>query len=231
MARSRNIKPKFFTNDVLGELDPLARILFAGLWCHADREGRLEYRPKKLKVEILPYDECDINGLIQCLHRACMVQLYVVDGKEYLQCVNFKKHQHPHVAEPQSEIPAPAETIQAPDKTGAKTSVTFNPITDSFNPSTTLSGKPDAINGFKTDAVEILNYLNSNAGREFRPVPANLTLIAARLKSGVTPLQCREVIFSKCQQWKADPKMAEYLRPATLFNATKFEQYLGELNG
>lgn len=92
-----------------------------------------------------------------------------------------------------------------------------------------LSGKPDAINGFKADAIEILNYLNSNAGREFRAVDANLKLIAARLKSGVTPLQVREVIFNKCQQWKSDPKMAEYLRPATLFNSTKFEQYLGEL--
>ena len=95
---------------------------------------------------------------------------------------------------------------------------------------TTLSGKPDAINGFKTDAIEILDYLNRNAGKSFRETDTNLKLIAARLKSGVTPLQCREVVHAKCQQWKADPKMAEYLRPATLFNPTKFEQYLGEIN-
>ena len=37
MARARNIKPGFFTNDVLADCDPLARLLFAGLWTVADR--------------------------------------------------------------------------------------------------------------------------------------------------------------------------------------------------
>jgi hypothetical protein len=55
VARSRNIKPGFFLNDELAECEPLARILFAGLWCIADREGRLEDRPKRIKAEVLPY--------------------------------------------------------------------------------------------------------------------------------------------------------------------------------
>jgi hypothetical protein len=49
MARSRNIKPGFFTNDELAECHPLGRLLFAGLWTIADKEGRLDDRPKKLK--------------------------------------------------------------------------------------------------------------------------------------------------------------------------------------
>ena len=61
MARSRNIKPGFFLNDDLAECEPLARLLFAGLWCIADREGRLEDRPKRIKIEVLPYDNCDVN--------------------------------------------------------------------------------------------------------------------------------------------------------------------------
>ena len=48
MARARNIKPGFFANENLAECDPLARLLFAGLWCLADREGRLEDRPKRI---------------------------------------------------------------------------------------------------------------------------------------------------------------------------------------
>lgn len=75
---------------------------------------------------------------------------------------------------------------------------------------------------------EILEYLNRNTGKAYRPVASNLKLIQARLKSGVTPLQMREVIYAKCSQWGKDERMMEYLRPATLFNATKFEQYLGE---
>ena len=93
-----------------------------------------------------------------------------------------------------------------------------------------LSGKPD-VNGhdYVAEAKGVLQYLNSSAGKKYRPVDSNLKLIVARLKSGVTPLQLREVVFAKCKQWEKDEKMAEYLRPATLFNATKLEQYIGEL--
>lgn len=59
MARSRNLKPGFFLNDCLAECQPLARILFAGLWCIADREGRLLDRPRKIKVEVLPHQRDD----------------------------------------------------------------------------------------------------------------------------------------------------------------------------
>jgi len=65
MARARNIKPGFFMDDVLAEIEPLGRILFAGLWCIADREGRLEDRPKRIKAEVLPYDECDMDNLLE----------------------------------------------------------------------------------------------------------------------------------------------------------------------
>lgn len=49
MARARNIKPAFFMNDELAEIDPLGRLLFIGLWTIADREGRLEDRPARHK--------------------------------------------------------------------------------------------------------------------------------------------------------------------------------------
>ncbi len=81
----------------------------------------------------------------------------------------------------------------------------------------------------KQQAAEILQFLNQRANRQYRPVDTNLKLITARLKSGATPLQCRQVIIRKHREWKDDAKMVEYLRPATLFNATKFEQYVGEL--
>lgn len=97
--------------------------------------------------------------------------------------------------------------------------------------STALSGKPDAkpLNGHKAE-VEILAYLNEKAGRAYKPVPANIKLIAARLKEGATPEDIRAVVDRKCAQWKGDAKMDEYLRPATLFNATNFAQYQGQLS-
>lgn len=117
MARARNIKPGFFTNDVLAECSALARILFQGLWCHADREGRLEDRPRKLKAEILPYDDCNTEELLCQLESRGFIIRYSHDAERFIQVVNFCKHQNPHVKEQESTIPAPclhsANTEQA----------------------------------------------------------------------------------------------------------------------
>ncbi len=89
--------------------------------------------------------------------------------------------------------------------------------------------KSATLNVLHTQAAEVLNFLNQKTGKVYRPVDANLKLIVARLKSGATPGQCRQVIAKKSREWSKSDKMAEYLRPATLFDATKFEQYVGEL--
>lgn len=123
MARSRNIKPGFFLNDELALVEPLGRILFAGLWCIADRKGRLEDRPRRIKAEVLPYDNCSIDELLNQLVDHGFVIRYKVNCEAYIQVINFAKHQNPHKNERDSEIPAPdsshTSTIQAPDKQAA----------------------------------------------------------------------------------------------------------------
>lgn len=120
MARSRNIKPGFFTNDVLGELPALTRLLFAGIWTLCDREGRLEDRPKKIKAEVLPYDNCDPEAMLQDLEQHGFIRRYAAGGFKAIQVVAWKKHQNPHVKEAASTIPAPcmhgASTVHAPDE-------------------------------------------------------------------------------------------------------------------
>jgi hypothetical protein len=107
MARVRTIKPGFFLNERLAELPPLTRILFAGLWCNADRLGRLEDRPKKIKAAILPYDDHDVNLALQQLHESGFIVRYKNCEASYIQVVAFCKHQHPHLKELESEIPGP----------------------------------------------------------------------------------------------------------------------------
>lgn len=85
-----------------------------------------------------------------------------------------------------------------------------------------MSGKPD-------EARLLLAFLNEKAGRNFRPTGANLKPIQARLREGYSVDDCRMVIAQRVRKWSADDKMREFLRPATLFNATKFNQYAGEL--
>lgn len=109
MARARNIKPGFFRNEDLVELPFQTRLLFIGLWTMADREGRLENRPKKIKLEIFPADDVDISLEITRLAEAGLVKVYEVDGKKCIQVVNFKKHQNPHHRESASDLPEPPE--------------------------------------------------------------------------------------------------------------------------
>ena len=109
MSRARNIKPGFFKNETLAECHPLARILFQGLWCEADREGRLEDRPRRLKAEYLPYDDADADELLESLASRGFILRYEVRGSRYIQVLAFAKHQNPHIKESASTIPAPCE--------------------------------------------------------------------------------------------------------------------------
>lgn len=105
-----------------------------------------------------------------------------------------------------------------------------------------MSGKPDTdlfdnvlsfdtsnSSNLRSQALEVLNFLNEKTKRAYRPVDDNLRLIMARLKTGATVMDCRQIIAKKTREWKGNIKMAEYLRPETLFNSIKFEQYIGEL--
>lgn len=107
MARARNIKPGFFKNDTLVEMSFETRLLFIGLWCIADREGRFEARNKKIKMELFPCDDVDVSKCIADLEAGGFLVQYAVNGKSYAQILNFTKHQTPHHKEVASEIPAP----------------------------------------------------------------------------------------------------------------------------
>ena len=112
MARTRSIKPGFFDNEILGDLPALTRLLFIGLWCIADREGRLEDRPKRIRKALLGYDDVstnDVSSMLQELHDGGFVVRYAIQGEDFIQIINFTKHQNPHIKEKGSEIPPPPE--------------------------------------------------------------------------------------------------------------------------
>lgn len=105
MARSRNIKPGFFCNEDMVELDFATRLLFAGLWTVADRDGRLEDRPKKIKINVFPADDVDVDSMLAQLADKKFIVRYEVNGCKYVQVANWGKHQNPHHTEKPSVIP------------------------------------------------------------------------------------------------------------------------------
>jgi len=168
MARARNIKPGFYKNEQLAECSVWARYIFPGLWMLADREGRLEDRPRRIKAELLPFDSSEIEPLLQELHGAGLILRYEHGQDRYIQVVKFLEHQHPHQKEPPSTIPkycartglAPVKhqirPVSAPDKNRSSPAEALLPITESLllNPesrgTTTApdaSRRPPKVNG------------------------------------------------------------------------------------
>lgn len=107
MARIRSLKPSFFKDEALCDLTPVHRLLFQGLWCLADKHGHLEDRPRLIKIEVLPYDDCDVVALLSDLARAGLVVPYQVRGRRYLAVKNFRKHQRVSGAEAKAPTPIP----------------------------------------------------------------------------------------------------------------------------
>lgn len=83
----------------------------------------------------------------------------------------------------------------------------------------------------KTELIpyyRVIKYLNAKAGTNYRATnKATQRLIKARFNEGMTTKDFKKVIDNKCNDWLKDPKMCEYLRPATLFGS-KFESYLNQ---
>lgn len=76
---------------------------------------------------------------------------------------------------------------------------------------------------------EIIEYLNSKAGTDFKhTTKATQKHISGRWNEGFTLDQFKSVIDKKCAEWINDPKWSQYLRPQTLFNSEKFESYLNQ---
>lgn len=133
MARARNIKPGFFKNELLVELPFEFRLLFIGLWTLADREGRLEDRPKKIKMEVFPADDVSVEEGIDALTEDGFIVRYEANGINYIQILSWHKHQTPHVKEQASTIPAPCEHSACP----SDSLIPDSGFSDSLNPSNT----------------------------------------------------------------------------------------------
>lgn len=108
MARSRNIKPSIMDNEELAELPALTRLLFIFMWMLADRAGRLEDRPSRIKKQALGYDDGNADQMLNELAQAGFIERYESQGIKVIQILNFSKHQTPHVRESDSELPCKA---------------------------------------------------------------------------------------------------------------------------
>ena len=107
MSRIRTVKPELFEDEELAEKPLGTRLLFIALFTMADREGRLEDRPRIIKLKAFPWDEVEIDAMLWELAPKFIVR-YRANEKRYIEIPNFLKHQRPHPKEAMSKIPPSA---------------------------------------------------------------------------------------------------------------------------
>ncbi len=82
-----------------------------------------------------------------------------------------------------------------------------------------LSGKPDVTN--------VVDHFNLVTGQKLKAsAKSHSENISARLSEGHSVADLKLVIDSKYKEWVNDAKMAQYIRPSTLFQVGKFNGYL-----
>jgi hypothetical protein len=109
--RIRTIKPEFFIHEGLFEAEkesklPL-RLAFIGLWCAADREGRFKWEPRRLGVQIMPYDHIDFSRVLDALTTRGFIQRYASESRDFGCIPSFARHQVINNRERESELPEP----------------------------------------------------------------------------------------------------------------------------
>jgi hypothetical protein len=184
--RARNLKPGLFKNELLGASDPMNTLVFQGLWCIADREGRLEDRPLRIHVEVNPYrDSASTVQALDWLVLHGFVIRYEVGGEKYLQVANFRVHQQPHIKEAPSKIPAQQnqQVVEAQDKHRASTEqarlIPSSLTPDSLIPS---SLTPDTSSSAAPPSTDVPRGLELIAAMSPKPgEPADIGQVAARI--------------------------------------------------
>lgn len=174
MGRRRYLKPDFFKNEFLSELPPIARLAFAGLWCEADREGRLEDRPKRLKTDILPYDECNFDEILETLHHRGFIKRYLIGDAPYIWIPSFLEDQNPHPDEAKSKIPPYPGPTPDPEQT---------PSSDK---------KLDPIVSNETQLEKNISNGNQVGSREIIPLPRTCNSNLKKIKP-LTPTKKKPV--------------------------------------
>ena len=130
MARIRTIKPEFFRDEVLSELEaeyPEARpmLVFSGLWGHCDKQGVFPWNPRQLALDILPFVWGETSGkqlgfTLELLCEAGRVWYFEAGGKTYGFIPTFQNHQRvtgkEHTEPPRYPKPPERNTGETPGK-------------------------------------------------------------------------------------------------------------------
>lgn len=200
MARARNIKPGFFKNEVLGVADPLYSLLFEGLWVLADRAGRLEDRPLRIKGEVFPYrDGLNVDAMLNWLESNGFIRRYTAQGKKCILVLEFVKHQSPHKNEAESELPAPSNECTKPEEIGTTSEIIGSTRADSLSSDSLI---PDSLKEAKASLSASAKPTDDETDDGVPPCPFDSLIDSYEAALPVLPT-VRRSLFAKGANGKA----------------------------
>lgn len=128
VARIRSVKPEFFQHEAIFEAEQASglplRLAYIGLWTQTDRRGLFRWRPRELKLNVLPYDNVDFGAILDALANHGFLVRYEVDGSSYGYIPSFASHQLFNIKEKAAQgIPGPDDTVLARCRHGVGTSL------------------------------------------------------------------------------------------------------------
>jgi hypothetical protein len=137
---NRIIKESICTSENVDQLSPFHETFFYRLIVNCDDYGRMDARVKILSSRLFPLKDIkseEVQAALIALHKAGLIILYEVDGKQYLQMKTWDKHQQ--VRAKRSKYPSPDSSSQ-PSATICKQMISNdskcprNPIQSESNP-------------------------------------------------------------------------------------------------
>jgi hypothetical protein len=167
MARIRSIKPAFFRHEKLQDIESnhpgsYVMLTYAGLWTLCDNQGAFEYKPRLIKLDVLPFIDFDMTKTLGILKENGLIQTYEAEGKLWGFVPTFREHQRitgKEAADGQRcpDIPVSAPGNPVPSGETPERSPENNETAPEEQPRNTgeTSGKHPGINGDKPVAQEL----------------------------------------------------------------------------
>lgn len=233
---NRIIKESICTSETLAGCSVGANLLFDRLTTKADDHGCFDARVKIIRCGVFPLmmgkvKESDIEKWLNELQSTDCIRMWThTNGVKYGLFPNFSDHQTIRsIHKRKTPEPPKSLTLLKTDTSSVDSSCKQVKADECLNHDLNPNPNPN----LETHIVEkrILEYLNEKTGKNFRPVKANLEIIACRLAEKYTEEDCRHVIDVKTEQWLNDKKNDRYLQPSTLFRVSKFPGYVNEKKG
>ena len=234
MARNRMIKVEFWSDQKIGHLTPLARLLFIGMWNFADDSGVCRANPIYLKSQVFPYDNIskpDMDKALKELTCGGLIKCAEYSGEDFLLISNFKKHQQinrpskfRYISDNEDNL---LELFNSVSTHTLLSEHSLTKVKEKVKEKVKVNDSRKPAPAHSALCKSIISHLNAASGKKYKPsTQKTQDVIKARVNDGFGLDDFIHVIDVKTEEW-LNTGMEKFLRPETLFG-NKFESYLNQ---